>query len=195
MIQIGDTLVSFDIFEKKFCCDLAVCKGCCCEEGDSGAPLADGEADRITQNYSRIRPYMTPEGIEEVERQGFSVIDMEGDEVTPLVNGRECVYAIRENGSWWCAIEKAWTRGESDFRKPISCHLYPVRITKYRYYEAVNYNEWHICACARKRGEEEGIPLYVFLKDALIERYGEEWYEQLCFAAKEWETGKINFEK
>jgi len=195
VIQIEDTIVSWDIFEQKFCCDLAVCKGACCVEGDSGAPLEEKETERIRVNYERIRPYMTEAGVKVVEQQGFSVIDMEGDEVTPLIAGRECAYAIEENGNCWCAIEKAWLKGESDFRKPISCHLYPVRITKYRNYEAVNYNEWSICACARKRGVKEGIPLYVFLKDAFIARYGEEWYAQLCLAAKELESGRIKYRK
>lgn len=195
MIQIGDAIISLDIFEKRFCCDLAYCKGVCCVEGDSGAPLSEGEAKRIENNYEKIKPYMKSDGIETVRQLGFSVIDAEGDEVTPLIGGRECVYAIEENGNCRCAIEKSWMRGESDFRKPISCHLYPVRITKYRHYEAVNYNEWSICACARSKGETEGIPLYVFLKEALIARYGEEWYEQLCYAAREIETGRIKFKK
>ena len=108
MIQIGDTIISLDIFEKKFCCDLAVCKGICCVEGDSGAPLEEGEAEQIGENYRKIKPYMKPEGIAAVEEQGFSVVDIEGDMVTPLIGGRECAYIIEENGCSWCAIEKAW---------------------------------------------------------------------------------------
>ena len=113
--------------------------------------------------------------------------------VTPLIGGRECAYIIEENGCSWCAIEKAWSRGESSFRKPISCHMYPIRVKQYQNYEAMNYDQWTICACARLKGEQEGIPVYVFLKDALIRKYGEEWYEQLCYAAREIETGKIKF--
>ena len=123
MIQIGDTIISLDIFEKKFCCDLAVCKGICCVDGDSGAPLEEGEAEQIRENYEKIKPYMKPEGIAAVEEQGFSVVDIEGDTVTPLIDGRECAYIIEENGCSWCAIEKAWSREESSFRKPISCHM------------------------------------------------------------------------
>ncbi len=191
MIQIGDTLVSFDIFEKKFCCDLAQCKGICCVEGDSGAPLAEEETQKIKDNFEGIKVFMKPEGIRAVEEQGFSVIDQEGDLVTPLIAGRECAYAIEENGVCWCAIEKAWSVGKSDFRKPVSCHLYPIRITRYPEFEALNYNKWEVCRCARLKGEQENVPLYRFLKDSLIARYGEEWYEQLEYAAQEIEAGRI----
>ncbi len=191
MIQIEDALVSFDIFEEKFCCDLAQCKGVCCVEGDSGAPLEKDEPEKIEANYGSVKSYMKAEGIVAVEEQGYAVIDRDGDLVTPLIHDRECAYAIEENGACWCAIEKAWTEGKSSFRKPISCHLYPIRISKYEGFEALNYNRWDICACARKKGWEEGIPLYRFLKDALIERYGREWYEQLEYAAREIEAGNI----
>ena len=191
MIQIEDTIVSFDIFVKKFCCDLAQCRGICCVEGDSGAPLEEDEPVRTETNYENIRAYMKPEGIAAVEEQGFSVIDQEGDLVTPLIQGGECAYAIEEKGSCWCAIEKAWSEGKCDFRKPISCHLYPIRVTKYEGFEALNYNRWDICGCARLKGEQAGMPLYRFLKQALIARYGEEWYEQLEYAAREIEAGNI----
>ena len=167
MIQIEDTIVSFDIFVKKFCCDLAQCRGICCVEGDSGAPLEEDEPVRIETNYENIRAYMKPEGIAAVEEQGFSVIDQEGD------------------------LVKAWSEGKCDFRKPISCHLYPIRVTKYEGFEALNYNRWDICGCARLKGEQAGMPLYRFLKQALIARYGEEWYEQLEYAAREIEAGNI----
>ena len=134
---------------------------------------------------------MKPEGVKAVEEQGFSMIDQDGDLVTPLIGGRECAYAIEDNGSCWCAIEKAWTQGKSRFRKPVSCHLYPIRITRYPEFEALNYNKWEICSCARLKGEQEGIPLYRFLKEALVACYGEEWYEQLEYAAREIEAGRI----
>lgn len=191
MIQIGNVLVSFDVFEKEFSCDLSRCKGICCIEGDSGAPLDKGEKKKIERNYTNVKTYMKPEGIAAVEQQGFAVIDRDGDLVTPLIANRECAYAIEENGSCWCAIEKAWTEGKSDFRKPQSCHLYPIRIKKYPDFEALNYNKWDICSCAREKGEKEGIPVYRFLKDALIARYGEEWYRELEYAANEIETGRI----
>lgn len=191
MIQIEDTIVSFDLFEKKFSCDLKQCKGICCVEGDSGAPLEKEEPYKIEENYEAIQCYMKPAGREAVQRQGFAVIDRDGDLVTPLIEGRECAYAIEEEGSCWCAIEKAWAEGKSGFRKPVSCHLYPVRVSRYEGFEALNYNKWDICHCAVLKGQQEGIPLYRFLKNALIERYGEEWYEQLEYAAKEIEAGHI----
>ncbi len=193
MIQIGDTIVSLDVIKKEFCCDLSVCKGICCVEGDAGAPLEEEEEKYIRENYENIKLYMKPEGIQAVEEQGWAVIDVEGDLGTPLIHGGECAYAIEENGSCWCAIEKVWTEGKSTFRKPISCHLYPVRITRYPSYQAVNYDEWKICAGAKIKGEKKGIPLYIFLKDALIEKYGTEWYEQLCYVANEIKRGKIKF--
>lgn len=191
MIQIENAIVSFDIFEKKFCCDLQQCKGVCCVEGDSGAPLEKDEPARIEENYAGIQPFMKEEGIAAVGEQGFAVVDRDGDLVTPLICNRECAYAIEENGVCWCAIEKAWTQGKSKFRKPLSCHLYPIRITRYEGFEALNFNKWDICKCACMKGEQEKFPLYRFLKDALIERYGEEWYSQLEYAAAEIEAGRI----
>ncbi len=191
MIQIEDALVSFDIFEKKFCCDLTRCKGVCCIEGDSGAPLDVEEPKRIAENYEGIQLYMKPAGVEAVASQGFSIMDRDGDLVTPLIDNRECAYAIEEDGMCWCAIEKAWKEGKSTFRKPLSCFLYPIRITRYEGFEALNYNRWEICSCACKLGEQKGIPLYLFLKEALITKYGVEWYEQLEYAAHEIEQGHI----
>ena len=191
MIQIEDTLVSFDIFEKKFCCDLASCKGACCVEGDAGAPLEADEPGKIEANYEGIKIFMKPAGIDAVRQQGFAVIDVEGDLGTPLINGGECAYAIEENGICWCAIEKAWTQGLSDFRKPLSCHLYPIRVKKYGGFEALNYDKWQICHCAWVKGEAENVPVYRFLREALIARYGEEWYRQLEYAAREIESGRI----
>lgn len=191
MIQIGNTLVSFDIFEKKFCCDLARCKGACCIEGDAGAPLDREEPELIEANYEGIRPFMRPEGVEAVREQGFAVIDSDGDLGTPLIEGRDCAYAIEENGICWCAIEKAWSQGKSAFRKPVSCHLYPIRVSDFGEFRALNYHKWEICRGACEKGEREGIPVYRFLREALIDRYGEEWYRQLEYAAHEIETGRI----
>ena len=191
MIQIENTLVSFDIFEKKFCCDLVKCKGVCCVDGDSGAPLEKEEPRKIKENYAGILPFMKPEGVKAVEEQGFSMIDRDGDLVTPLIDGRECAYAIEDNGNWWCAIEKAWTKRKSRFRKPVSCHLYPIRITRYLEYEALNYNKWEICSDARLIGDQEGLLLYRFLIEALIARYGEKWYEQFEYADLLIEAGRI----
>lgn len=193
MIQIGNTLISLDVFEKKFSCDLEKCKGACCIEGDSGAPLEESEEQLLRENYEGFKSYMTENGIKAVEEQGFAVIDRDGDLVTPLIAGCECAYAIDEDGSCWCAVEKAWTEGKSRFRKPVSCHLYPVRVTRYPDFEALNFNKWKICSCAVKKGEKLGIPVYRFVKDALIVKYGQDWYDQLEIAAHELETGGIQF--
>lgn len=191
MIQIEDTLVSFDIFEKKFCCDLASCRGACCVEGDAGAPLKQEESEQIARNYEGIRPFMRPEGQEAVREQGFAVLDGDGDLGTPLIQNRDCAYSIHENGICLCAIEKAWSAGQSAFRKPVSCSLYPIRVTDFGEFQALNYHQWHICRCARMKGEREGIPVYRFLREALIACYGEEWYRQLEYAAHEIEAGRI----
>ena len=186
MIQIEDTLVSFDIFEKKFCCDLASCKGACCVEGDAGAPLEADEPGKIEANYEGIKIFMKPAGIDAVRQQGFAVIDVEGDLGTPLINGGECAYAIEENGICWCAIEKAWTQGLSDFRKPLSCHLYPIRIENYGPYTAVNYHRWDVCKAAVVLGKLKGVPVYQFLKEPLIRKFGADWYQMLSDCAEEW---------
>lgn len=191
MIQIGEVIVSLDIFEKKFCCELEKCKGICCVEGDYGAPLEEREIEQIKENYVHIQEYMQPEGKKAVEEQGMAVLDCEGDLVTPLIRNKECAFAIQQDGVWWCAMEKAWSEGKSTFRKPLSCHLYPIRVAKYGDFEALNYHKWKICSCARIKGTEKGIPVYRFLKDALIARYGQEWYADLEYAAKELEEGRL----
>lgn len=191
MLQIGDTLISFDLLEKRFACDFGRCRGACCIEGDGGAPLTEDELKLIEENYASIMKYMAPAGIDSVAKCGFGEMDRDGDLVTPLVNGVECAYAIDRDGSCRCAIEMAWEAGECGFRKPISCHLYPVRIKAYDTFEAVNVHKWSICRCAFKKGAKDEMPLYVFLKEALIRKYGEEWYEMLSAAAKEFEAGNI----
>jgi len=183
MIQIGKAIVSLDIFEKQFVCDLGKCKGMCCVYGQSGAPLEDGEIAILQELYPKVKPYMSPAGIAIVEQQGVYTTDFDDDTVTPLVNDSEdCAYANTAKGVVYCAIEKAFTNGEINFRKPVSCHLYPIRITKYDAFEAVNYHHWDICCDALKLGKKKGKPLYVFLKEPLIRKYGAEWYEQLCKA-------------
>jgi hypothetical protein len=179
MIAIKNTLISDDLVAVKFCCNLPVCLGACCVEGDAGAPLDEEEIAMIDDYINEIKPYMLPEGIEVVENLGVFDYDIEGNLVTPLFNDRECVFVYFEEGITRCAIEKAHTEGKIPFPKPISCHLYPVRLTPYKTFEAVNYHQWHICRPALEKGKEVEIPLYVFLKDALIRKYGKEWYEEL----------------
>ena len=184
MIEIGHAIVSFDIFEEHFLCDLLKCKGACCVEGDSGAPLTKGEAREIERSYPVFKKYLSEEHKKEVKKQGFSVIDFEGDLVTPLVNNRQCAYTFTdEKGITKCAIEKAYLDGKITFRKPVSCHLFPIRITEYQHFDAVNYQQLDICKPGRECGAAQKLPLYRFLKEPLIRKYGSEWYEQLEYAA------------
>jgi hypothetical protein len=185
MIQIGDTILSFDIFECKFLCDLANCKGACCVEGDSGAPLTNEEAIEVELYYPVFQKYLSPQYKDEIEKSGTSLVDHDGELVTPLHNQLECLFSyIDEKGCTKCAIEKAWLSGEIPFRKPVSCHLFPIRITEYDDFEAVNYQQLEICKAGRKCGKKNNLPLYQFLKEPLIRKYGGEWYNQLEIAAE-----------
>jgi len=145
MLRIDDTLISFDLLEKKFCCHLDKCKGLCCVKGDSGAPLSDEEVLLLPKIIEKVKPYMRSEGIESIDRQGTHVIDSDHESVTPLIDGKECAYTIFEKGIAKCAIEKAWLEKVIDFQKPISCHLYPIRVKSYNDFVAVNYDKWDIC--------------------------------------------------
>ena len=182
MLQIDDSIISFEVLQKKFTCDLKKCKGACCVHGDSGAPLEDKETEILKDIYPLIKPFMRKEGIEAVEKQGTHVIDSDGDKVTPLVNNKECSYVIFENGIAFCAIERAFHAKKIDFQKPISCHLYPIRITKYKDFEAVNFHHWDICKPAMAAGEKSDTPLYIFLQEPLTRKYGAEWFEKLKIA-------------
>ena len=188
MIQIDDKLISEDLFSEEFVCNLAKCKGICCVEGDAGAPLDEDETKILDEIYPKIKPYLRPEGIQAIEEQGTYTLDFEGDLVTPLVNNAECAYVIfDEKGYTKCAIEKAYEDGVIDWQKPISCHLYPIRITEYSNFSAINYHEWDICSDACTLGKELGVKVYQFLKKPLIRKYGEEFYQTLSEAAEEWE--------
>ena len=186
MIIIDDCIISENIAEKKFCCDLNVCKGSCCIEGDAGAPLEKKEIAILKKIYPEVKPYMTAEGIAEVENNGVSALDLAEELCTPLVNGRECVYMCWDNGVAMCAIEKAYLDKKIDFQKPISCHLYPIRVDNYRDFKAVNYHEWDICDCATKLGKEVGVPLYKYLKEPLIRKFGTKWYKELEIRCEEY---------
>lgn len=181
MILVGNAVLSHDIKENFFVCDLLACKGACCVEGDAGAPLEDEETKILEEIYPHVKPYLSEEGIKVIESQGTWVIDKDGDKGTPTIgDNRECAYAIYDQkGILKCGIEQAYLDGKVSFKKPISCHLYPIRITKYDQFDAVNYDRWEICDPACNLGQSLQVPLYRFLKDALIRKYGEEWYEQL----------------
>ncbi len=191
MLSIDRTVISMNLFDKKFCCNLEKCKGSCCRYGDSGAPLEEAEAVILEEIWPVVEKYMRPEGIEAVREKGTSMVDSDGDTVTPLIGNDECAYAILEDGIFKCAIEKAWTDGKIKFRKPESCHLFPVRIKKYRDFDAVNYEEWKICKPARNLGEDLDLPVYKFLKEPLIRVYGKSWYKEVEKAAEE--IKKLNY--
>ncbi|WP_243348227.1 DUF3109 family protein [Parabacteroides sp. FAFU027] len=185
MLQIDDTIISFDLIEREFICDLNTCLGACCIEGDSGAPLIYEERDKIEELLPVIWDDLLPEAKKVIEETGVSYIDEEGDLVTNLIHGKDCVFTYYEgNGICKCVLEKAFREGKSDFYKPISCHLYPVRLKEYDGFTAVNVHRWKICKCAEVLGRREGVKLYQFLKEPLVRRFGEEWYEQLDIAAK-----------
>ncbi len=180
MIIIEDTLISDEIYTECFVCDLPVCHGGCCVHGDAGAPLEKDETAILKDIYPRVKPYMRKVGIDAVDEAGTFVEDIDGEFTTPLVNKQECAYVFfDENNIAKCAIEKAWEEKEIDFKKPVSCHLYPIRITKYSNYDAVNYHRWPICDCARKNGTKLNVRIYEFLKESLTRKYGADWYEQL----------------
>lgn len=184
MIEIDNKVVSSEIIEQRFCCDLPRCLGMCCVHGDSGAPLTPNEALTLEQIRDTVKPYMTAEGIQAIQEQGVAITDNDGDLVTPLIAGKECAFTVFENGIATCSIEKAWNDGKIDFQKPISCHLYPIRVKEYSNFTAINYHQWEVCAPARELGKQINIPVYKFLKDALIRAYGKEFYSQLEEAAE-----------
>lgn len=180
MLEIGRTIVSRDIFEEYFLCDLEKCRGACCVEGDSGAPLTPEEAGYIERDYPEFMSFLPEKHREEIERSGFSVIDNDGDLVTPLVGQKQCAYSFYDDrGILKCAIEKAYHEGKTQFRKPVSCHLFPIRITEYKRFDAVNYQQLEICKPGVLCGKSAKLPLYKFLKEPLIRKYGEEWYQDL----------------
>ncbi len=179
MIAIENTIISESIKEIYFCCDLKKCKGACCVEGDAGAPLEEDEISILEDEIKNILPFMREKGKEIIEKNGVFDYDEFGNYVTPLINDRECAYVIFENDIAFCAIEKAYNLNKISFRKPVSCHLYPIRITKYKDFDAVNYHKWFICEKALINGKREKITLYKFVKDALIRKFGKKWYEEL----------------
>jgi hypothetical protein len=187
MLQIGHTLVSLDIVERQFVCDLPACKGVCCVEGDAGAPLEKEEIAELQKVLPIVWDDLLPEAQEVIRAKGVAYIDIEGDTVTSIVNEKDCVFTYYDSsGICKCAIEKAWREGRTDFYKPVSCHLYPIRVKEYETYKAVNYNRWRKCRCAEALGEKTQTPLYHFLKDALIRKFGTDWYEELDLCAREW---------
>ena len=185
IVQIGDILVSEEVILEYFACDYPVCKGVCCIVGDSGAPLKEEELDPIEAHYDIFSPLMRPEGRAAVEEKGFFEIDRDGDLVTPLVPGsEECAYCLFEGENCLCAMERQFFAGKSDFRKPISCQLYPIRVVDLGGgRQGLNLHRWDICRCAFEKGRREGVRVYEFLRGPLISAFGAEFYEALCAAA------------
>lgn len=184
MISIGKTIVSEEVIKKQFSCDLNACHGECCVQGDSGAPLEEEEIGMIEDYLDDIKPYMTKSGKAAVRKNGVFDYDSDGELVTTLVNGQECAFVYFENEISFCAIEKAYREGKIDYFKPISCHLYPIRITKFEGFEAINYHQWDICDLALLKGKKEKVALYEFVKEPLIRKYGKEWYDLLVKEVK-----------
>lgn len=190
MLRIDDTIFSFDILEQKFRCNLPVCFGNCCRYGDSGAPLSAAEAHILDEIWPDVKPYLRLEGIAAIEAKGKSVKDFENDLVTPLIGNEECAYTSLKDNIFMCGIEQSWSDGKITFRKPLSCHLFPVRIKYYSDFRAVNYEELAICSAGRQTGMTEGIYVYEFLKEPIIRALGEDLYKELCIAAVELRKNK-----
>lgn len=191
MIQIDDTIVALDIVEENFICDLSACKGSCCVEGESGAPLETEEVDILKQILPAVWDDLSPIAQGWIEEHGVAYEDRDGDMVTSIVNGKDCVFTYYdEKGVCKCAIEKAYKENKIDFYKPISCHLYPIRLEKYKDFTAINYHRWRVCKAAVTFGNREGVHIYQFLKEPLIRKFGEAWYNELCIAAEEYKEIK-----
>ena len=180
MIEIEDKIISDDLFEKKFVCDLQKCKGVCCVEGDSGAPLTKKEILDIDKNISKIKTEMSPTGLSILEKKDFYYVDSDGDQVTSLINEKECVFVVYDqNKIAKCSIESAFRKNKINFNKPISCHLYPIRVKKYENFQAINVDSWHICQPACKCGTELNVPLFKFLKNAIVRSWGLNFFQRL----------------
>lgn len=193
MLQIEDTIISLDLLEESFVCDLSACKGICCVEGDSGAPVEEEEIAKLEEILPLVWNDLSPRAKEVIEKQGVVYLDEDGEYVTSIVKGEDCVFTCYdEKGTCKCAIEKAYREGKTDFYKPVSCHLYPVRVAKYKGFRAVNYHRWNVCQAACILGKKENVKVYQFLKEPLIRKFGEEWYKHLCQAAKELNLTKMS---
>ncbi len=180
ILQVGNVLVSPDIFTEKFCCDLDACKGQCCVEGDAGAPVTMDEIAEIENVLDNVWNEMSASAQSVVDKQGVAYTDSEGDLVTSIVQGKDCVFTCYEKGTCLCSLERAFRQGKTKFVKPISCALYPVREKSFgNHLYGINYHRWNICKDAVKKGRELNLPLYKFLKGPLTRRFGAEWYKEL----------------
>ena len=186
MFELGKTVISEEILENHFVCDLHACKGACCVDGSAGAPLEDEETQILESLFQQMKPHLRTEGVRAIEDQGSFVKGSDGDWETPLVNNQECAYTVfTENGVAQCGIEKAYNAGDINWKKPISCHMYPVRIREYSMLTAVNYHRWEICDPACGLGDQLKVPIYKFVKEALVRKFGQQWYDELEATAAE----------
>lgn len=177
-------MVSPDIITEKFCCDLDKCKGQCCVEGDAGAPLTLDEVAGIEDALDVVWDDMSASAQAVVDKQGVAYTDRDGDLVTSIVNGKDCVFTCYENGCCLCALERAFRNGKTKFVKPISCALYPIREKRFAGgIVGLNYNRWDVCRTAVEKGNELNLPVYKFLEGPLVRRFGREWYQELCDTA------------
>lgn len=189
MIRIGNTLLSEDLFDEHFACDLGACKGACCVEGDSGAPLTQAEVGQLELAWEHVAPLLPEAGRKAVEEQGLAVKDGDGDLVTPLVEGKECAFTVFDaDGTAKCGLEKAYFEGKTEWRKPLSCHLYPIRVKELIDFTALNYHRWPICEAARLCGKAGKVSVLDFCKDALVRKFGEEWYNEAQQAQTLWRS-------
>lgn len=180
MFQLGKTIVSEDIIEKDFVCNLSACKGACCINGDAGAPLEKEETTILEEIYPKIKPFLRKKSIEVIEKVGTWVTSESGELETPLIDGADCAYVIFDkNKKALCAIEEAYNQGEIGWKKPVSCHLYPIRVKDYSEFSAVNYDKWEICDDACTLGKELQVPVYKFVKQGLVRKFGQNWYDEL----------------
>ena len=199
MILIQDTIVSLEVLEKEFCCDIDTCKGCCCIEGDAGAPVTEEEEQLLNTMLPELLPQMTKEARAVVEQQGIAYNDPSGERVLSIVNDKDCIFARTDHNGWcYCLIERLYSNQQSAissqqsvlFKKPISCHLYPIRLTKVGDLTGVEYHRWDVCHSSRQLGKKLHLPLYKFLREPLIRRFGQAWYDELCLTADEWNKAK-----
>ncbi|BDB53978.1 hypothetical protein GENT5_02830 [Flavobacterium ammoniigenes] len=179
MFQLGKTIVSEEILERDFVCNLSACKGNCCIDGDAGAPLSADETKIMEEIYPKVKPYLRPEGIAAIEAQGTWVKGEDGDFETTLIEGKDCAYVIFDGATALCGIEQAYNEGIVSWKKPVSCHLYPIRVKDFSEFTAVNYDKWDICNDACTLGKELQVPVYKFVKEALVRKFGEDWYLEL----------------
>lgn len=191
MIQLGDTLISDELVEEQFVCDLHKCKGACCVEGDLGAPLDFDELDHIEEAVELVKEYLAPEAVAILDKEGGFLVDEDGDFSTTTIDGKECAFAFYDKHKILkCSIEQAHLDGKTDFKKPLSCHLYPIRVSKSSQLEALNYDRWSICAPACDLGKELKVPVYKFLKEPLIRKFGADWYKELCLLIEDFKKKK-----